>query len=205
MPHPPTTDWEQYFLMQHYGMATRLLDWTEGSLLALYFALRTNDGTHDAAVWALDPFWLLEHVVRAGDFLPKSRRDPDYKFMQSYLPDPTDNRTAWIRAYLPRAFPKEKQLPQLPAPLLPPQIDRRIAAQLSAFTIHGAKPRGLEFIARTAKDARLAQIGIPRSMVRRIRKQLVLSGVVETTIFQDLDALGRELTFTFAKPVKVRP
>lgn len=199
MTHPPTTDWEQYFVMQHYGIPTRLLDWTQGALLALYFALRRNDGTRDAAVWALDPFWLLGYAVRASNVLPKDPRHPDYKFAQEYMPDPSDERTAWIRSYLPPAFSKEK-LPPLPAPLQPPYIDRRISAQLSAFTIHGTRKRGLEYIARSAPRARLAQIRIPRSNVKTIRKHLTLGGVVETTVFQDLEGLGRELRAEFAEP-----
>jgi len=51
---PPRNEWEWYFLMQHYGAPTRLLDWTDGALIALYFAVRHNTGDRDAAVWALD-------------------------------------------------------------------------------------------------------------------------------------------------------
>ena len=46
----PNSDWERYFLMQHYGMPTRLLDWSEGALLALHFALMSNQRRSDAAV-----------------------------------------------------------------------------------------------------------------------------------------------------------
>jgi len=204
MIHVPTGRWERYFMMQHYGMPTRLLDWTEGALLALYFALRTSNSRHDAAVWVLDPFWLLGHVVKTSNFLPKG--DPDYKFTREYMPAPTDKRTKWIRSYLSRSFPRTPtKLPPFPAPLQPPHIDRRIAAQLSAFTIHGSRKRGLEDIARTVPDARLAAIRIPKANVKKIRYHLAVAGVVETTVFPDLEGLGRELTFDYAEPIKARP
>ena len=61
----PSTDWEWYFLMQHYGAPTRLLDWTKGAFLGLYFALRSNDGSTDAAVWVLDAWWLNRKAIRS--------------------------------------------------------------------------------------------------------------------------------------------
>jgi hypothetical protein len=47
--------WEWYYLMQHYGVPTRLLDWTEGALIALFFAVRKVDRVDIPCVWVLDP------------------------------------------------------------------------------------------------------------------------------------------------------
>ena len=42
-------DWDWYFLMRHHDAPTRLLDWSDGALIALHFALsgKTKDALRD--------------------------------------------------------------------------------------------------------------------------------------------------------------
>jgi len=51
---------EWYALIQHYGGATRLLDFTYSFYIAAYFAMESAE--KDAAVWALDSDYLYQHT-----------------------------------------------------------------------------------------------------------------------------------------------
>jgi hypothetical protein len=67
---PPGGDWELLFLMQHFGVPTRLLDWTENPFIALYFAITSAENSRikgafieDAAVWILDTKLWNGHIL----------------------------------------------------------------------------------------------------------------------------------------------
>ena len=67
---PPSNDWELLFLMQHYGVPTRLLDWSENPFIALYFAITAAESCRvrgafmeDAAVWILNTKLWNGHIL----------------------------------------------------------------------------------------------------------------------------------------------
>lgn len=51
LPHLPRDNWEWLSLARHYGMPTRLLDWTENAAAALFFAVEQPNGGVDSSVW----------------------------------------------------------------------------------------------------------------------------------------------------------
>jgi len=59
----PQNDFECLALAQHYGLATRLLDWTTNPLVALYFAAETHHHTDGAVYCYLS--WHFVEVDRA--------------------------------------------------------------------------------------------------------------------------------------------
>jgi hypothetical protein len=176
----PANQWEWYFLMQHYGASTRLLDWSEGALIALYFALRLNKGYSDAAVWVLDPWWLnegstgFEEVVLPGDpdILPRDKRLVD--------------------KWLPRRFEisRRRKMPRRPAAVYPGHIIRRMGAQRSCFTIHGSDPKAMDKMAASTRS-HLVKIVIPSFKVEGMRNALQTCGVDDITVFPDLEGLSR--------------
>jgi len=178
--HQPSGDWDWYFLMQHHGAPTRLLDWTDGALIALYFAVRDSRGLTDAAVWMLDPFWLNRRILKRDVVISPSA--------SGALPEDKKLLKRWLH---PRFKPRAR-LPQNPVALYPGHIAQRISTQRSCFTLHGANPLGLEKLA-VRPPKRLVKFTIPGYRTQAIRKELAVCGIDEATAFPDLDGLGRAL------------
>jgi hypothetical protein len=91
--------WELFFLMQHYRIPTRLLDWTENAFVALYFALIDQTNSGDPCVWMFNPLLFNEkNAPQPGPHIvvnPGSS-DPKLKY--------------WVNAYHPLNFDPKKNL-----------------------------------------------------------------------------------------------
>jgi hypothetical protein len=182
-------DWDAYFLMQHHGAPTRLLDWSDGALLSLHFALRDKeDGdATDAVVYVLEPYRLMDKLEALPDraTLVKAweehvEKNPDYSL----------NRNDWDSSYLPSE--ESLQIPGPPLLLDFPHITRRVAAQRSRFMVFGKDHNWLS--AETEKaDSTIKRLIIDANCVSRMRRDLRDAGVTESVIFPDLDGLGREM------------
>ena len=188
-------NWESYFVMQHYGAPTRLLDWTEASLVALYFAVRSNAGNFNAAVWALDAWQLNQRVIDADEVIPPA--DPGTMS--------TDRKK--VAPWLPERFKKGKgsKLPSLPVAVFPTHTMRRISAQRSCFTIHGSDRNGFGKVTKGKRSVPLVKFEIPSWEVLQIRRSLAACGIDDTAIFPDLEALGRAVTTEWISENKSLP
>jgi hypothetical protein len=174
----PATDWEWLFLMQHYGLPTRLLDWTESSLIALYFAVREHKGDGDAAIWVMNPWWLNRETF--GEYVLFAADDP--------------------RASEHEPLRQGRELKgKLPLAITPIRASVRIAAQRGVFTIHGTERGALDSLARGRGKNKpcLRRMLIPGRHVETICRELAISGITESLIFPELSGLCREIKTGF--------
>ena len=189
-------EWDLYFLLQHHGGATRLLDWSDGALMALHFAVRDpKDDEHaaDALVYVLDPDRLDGRLqgLHAETGIEKRWRE-HIKQKGSARDGPDEDE--WEYAYLPRDAEERADfpIPCIPFVLHFPHITRRVAAQRSRFVVFGTE---CEFLAEEFKrdDTAIRRIEVDGKCRPAIRRELRDSGVTESVIYPDLDGLGREM------------
>jgi hypothetical protein len=166
--------------MQHYGAPTRLLDWTDSPLVALFFALHKHGGGRDPVVWVLDPWWLNKKLRKGVD----GPLEADWIEASAYLHELED------------AFTYQNPVEvQGPAAIEPPHVDRRVSAQKSRFVIFG-KTKDLSKT-RAAKESqskcRLAKIAISQDSIGPMSEELENAGLSVSFIFPDLEGLCAKL------------
>jgi len=170
---PPADDaelkWVQ--LARHYGLPTRLLDWTRNAAVALYFACYEKP-EKDGAVYVLNPVDLNREID------PKAPRvfDPnlDAEVIKIYLK--LDGRmnsrgTGTIA-------------------INPTWNSSRIMVQQGVFTISGSK-----YFALTVKYASsLAYVEIKKEYKKTLLEELERVGINEMSIFPELEHMCNYLT-----------
>jgi hypothetical protein len=173
--HRPCPDNNDYIgwlsLAQHYGLPTRLLDWTENPLVGAYFAVERPDD--DGCIWALWPSG-LNRASGAANGLVQIRDDNVKKIAESAF----------------RGTPSPAEVLAIDGQ----EIDSRMLAQMSRFTLHSR----LTPLEQTRGNANwLCQFVIPKAAKATISAQVSAFGIRRSNLFPDLASLGTELRSEF--------
>ena len=198
--------WFWYVTARHHSLPSRLLDWSDNVLIALYFALESSWNSVDKIIWTehrhsthrvatkAEPpaIWVLEaaSLNRASQGISGILSfETKEKCLSSYYPHPSTG------------FIKRTKYNRYPIAMYPARMTPRVHSQRSYFTLHGTDQRPLEFFANNKRTARrsvqLAQIPIKTSRIPYLIDDLILCGIVPSAIYADLDSIAKNVKWSF--------
>lgn len=169
-----TNEWSALVDMQHYGIPTRLLDWTYNMGVALYFAVSTSVLHSPMSLYIMDPMELNKLSNKKG--IP-------------VLPDDTMG-LSYIKNYVDREpFPA-----RYPIAAKCDSINQRIKAQSGMFTIHGDEENASDIIATILdKKSAIYKIDISSEAIDSLNDYFDFSGIRDYTIFPDIQGIASHL------------
>ena len=169
----PKNDFDWLFLMQHYGVPTRLLDWTESPLIALFFAIEIDNKKtmkNDGALWLLYPYQLNNNsTANEKNYIPAFEEE-DY--LGSYTID---------------KYSKGKDKGIQPIAAIATRNNPRIQAQLGTFTISHREKKPIEEV---GDKKHIIKYKIPSKAKASIQTELELLGLNKFQLFPELSSIG---------------
>jgi hypothetical protein len=179
----PRSTLEWLSIMQHHGVPTRMLDFTQSPYVALYFALESSAaGTHaDVALFALDFRAMMKKSIAmikkhdpAFDHTPfTASRDQDEIFDSCILEK--DLPIAWITE--------------------PGRMNARLDRQMGCFLVSG-QPSAKLHQAVTSKfyqDVRIEKVIVPARLRRDLHRLLVKLNITGKSIYGDLEGMSKAI------------